>query len=26
MIRAASNPAFFAPSIATQPTGTPGGI
>ena len=26
MIRTASRPAFFAPSIATQPTGTPGGI
>ena len=26
MIRAASSPAFFAPSIATQATGTPGGI
>ena len=26
MMRTASNPAFFAPSIATQPTGTPGGI
>src|SRR5207253_2487170 len=26
IIRAASSPAFFAPSIATHPTGTPGGI
>src|SRR5256885_3118809 len=26
IIRAASKPAFLAPSIATQPTGTPGGI
>src|SRR5687768_4577788 len=26
IMRTASNPAFFAPSIATQPTGTPGGI
>ena len=26
MIRTASRPAFLAPSIATQPTGTPGGI
>src|SRR5262249_35406099 len=26
IMRAASSPAFLAPSIATQPTGTPGGI
>ena len=26
IMRAASKPAFLAPSIATQPTGTPGGI
>jgi hypothetical protein len=26
MIRMASRPAFFAPSTATQATGTPGGI
>lgn len=26
MILAARTPAFFVPSIATQPTGTPGGI
>ena len=26
MIRAASSPAFLEPSMATQPTGTPGGI
>src|SRR5207244_10074560 len=26
IIRAASSPAFLAPSMATQPTGTPGGI
>jgi hypothetical protein len=26
IIRTARRPPFFAPSIATEPTGTPGGI